>query len=455
MDRKETQSFLEDSQADNVRVVLVDLNGIARGKRLPIEKFLSACDHGINFSSGIYNFMCDSDLVPELPTVGFSTGFQDILAHPNLNTLTLIPWEEKTAWVMCDLCQLDGSPLLYDPRVVLKNQVEKLGNQSLKPIVGMEYEVFVLEETPDSLIEKKWSDLKYLYPNCSAYDQVRSTKSRFFMEDIWRMMPDAGVPLDSIQVEQGGGMFEFPIKEADALTAADRAVLFKVGVKEICHKHGLLASFMPKIDERYEGLSGAVHHSVVDSHGKNLFADEKRENGLSRFFESWCEGLLRNLLDLTLIYLPNINSYKRPIPGWFVGNSTTWAVESRATTLRVINYHPPATRIENRLPGADGNPYLVIAAHLAAGMDGIENKLDLRPPFTEGDPAMAESEHNDVDYIPQSLACAVELFKNSRQSAEFFGSAFHRTFIAHREHEVELARKRVADWERERYLENI
>jgi glutamine synthetase len=269
------------------------------------------------------------------------------------------------------------------------------------------------------------------------------------------MMPEAGVPLDSIQVEQGGGMFELPIEEADALVAADRAVLLKVGVKEICHKHGLLATFMSKIDQQYEGLSGAVHHSVIDNRGKNLFADKKRKNGLSRFLESWCEGLLRNLLDISLIFLPNSNSYKRPVPGWFVGNSTTWAVESRATTLRVINYHPPSTRIENRLPGADCNPYLVIAAHLAAGMDGVDNKLTLRPPFTEGDPAMVQSDRDDVDYIPLSFESAVDRFKKSKRMAECFGPLFHSTFVAHREHELELTRTFVADWERQRLLENI
>jgi glutamine synthetase len=247
-------------------------------------------------------------------------------------------------------------------------------------------------------------------------------------------------------------MFEFPIKEADPLTAADRAILLKLGVKEICHQHGLLASFMAKISPTFEGLSGAVHHSVTNMEGENLFKDPNQPQGLSELFSQWCEGLLENLLDLTLIFLPNYNSYKRPLPGRFVGNSTSWAIESRAVTLRVINVHPEATRIENRLPGSDANPYLVIAAHLAAGQYGLENKLKLRPPFIEGDPAFISRE--DIEYIPLSFKNAIQRFKASPRMIRFFGQKFCETFIAHREHELSMIRPLVSDWERERYLEN-
>lgn len=452
MDTEEAKDWFKEHQVDNVRVAVIDLNGTPRGKRLPVEKFLSCCDHGMNFCSGNYTLLINSDVIPELPTIGFSTGFPDMVVWPDLNTLTLIPWEGRTAWVVGDMRQLDGSEVPFDPRTVLKKQINKMTERRLLALVGMEYEFYVFKETSESLREKKWSGLQSFYHGPGCYDQVRSNKSRFFMEEIWRLLPQAGVPLDSWQVEMGGGMFEFPIKEADPLAAADRALLFKLAVKEICHQHGLLATFMAKISHEHEGLSGAIHHSVLDLEGNNLFHDSNRPQGLSEFFSQWCEGLLQNLLDLTLIFLPTYNSYKRPLPGRFVGNSTTWAIESRAATMRIINVHPEATRIENRLPGSDGNPYLVIASHLAAGMYGMDHRLELRAPFTEGDPAFVRRE--GVEYIPCSFEKAIERFRSSPRMTEFFGRDFCETFVAHREHELNTIRPLVADWEREFYLEN-
>jgi glutamine synthetase len=149
------------------------------------------------------------------------------------------------------------------------------------------------------------------------------------MRDIWQLLTRSGVPVDSMQVELGAGMFEFPIKESDPLSAADRAVIGKMAIKEICYHHGLLASFMAKIHADLEGLSGAVHHSLIDPDGRNLFYDPHGHERLSQTFDHWAEGILQNLQDMTLLLLPNFNSYKRPLPGCFVGNSTTWSVEGR------------------------------------------------------------------------------------------------------------------------------
>jgi glutamine synthetase len=227
-----------------------------------------------------------------------------------------------------------------------------------------------------------------------------------------------------------------------------------MAIKEICHAHGLLASFMAKIDPGFEGLSGAVHHSLVDANGSNLFFDAARPLRLSEVFDHWTEGLLQNLQDITLLLLPNFNSYKRPLPGCFVGNSTTWSVEGRGTTLRIINFDPQATRIENRLPGADGNPYLVLAAHIAAGCDGLQKRLALRPQFIGSDPAFDAQEREDVEFIPASMAQALTRFKQSACVRNFFGSRFCDMYAAHREYDLGRARAQVADWERRIWLEN-
>ena len=194
---------------------------------------------------------------------------------------------------------------------------------------------------------------------------------------------------------------------------------------------------------------------MVDKDGNNLFHDPTRERGLSEMMEHWAEGILQNLLDLTLIVLPNFNSYKRPVPGSFVANSTTWAIESRSTTLRMVNFDPQATRIENRLPGADANPYLVLAAHLAAGLDGLDKRQALRPPFVGADPSLDTCGRDDVDYIPRSLESAIQRFRTSDQMREFFGPEFCEVFTVHRAYDLDQAYTQIAAWERERYLEDV
>jgi glutamine synthetase len=455
MDLKDAKSLLEEHDVDNVRMIIVDINGSPVGKRLPVDKFLSTCEHGMSFCSGIYNLLGDSDIIPELPLIGgFSTGFPDVVAWPDLNTLRIVSWEDRTALIICDMLNQDGCEIPYDARTVLKKQVAELKQHPFSILAGMEYEFYVFKETPETLVEKNWSNLNTFFEGPGVYSQVRSFKAGYFMRDIWQLLSQSGVPVDSMQVELGAGMFEFPIKESDPLSAADRAVIGKMAIKEICHHHNLLASFMAKIHPDLEGLSGAVHHSLIDKDGNNLFHDPNRPHNLSKKFDQWAEGILKNLQDMTLILLPNFNSYKRPLPGCFVGNSTTWSVESRGTTLRIINFDSKATRIENRLPGSDGNPYLVLAAHIAAGLYGFEHKLALRPPFVGADPAFDTLGRDDVKYIPTSLGLAIERFKSSDRMKEFFGEEFCEVFAAHRQFDLDKARSHVADWEREKLLVN-
>ena len=455
MDLKEAKSLLEENNVDNVRMIIVDINGTPVGKRLPVDKFLSVCAHGMSFCSGFYNLLGDSDIIPELPGIGgFSTGFPDVVAWPDLNTLKPVAWENCTALAICDMRNSDGSEIPYDARTVLKKQLAKLAQHPFRMLAGMEYEFYVFKETAETLVEKNWSNLHTFFQGPGVYSQVRSFKAGFFMRDIWQLLSQSGVPVDSMQVELGAGMFEFPIKESDPLTAADRAVIGKMAIKEICHHHGLLASFMAKIHPDLEGLSGAVHHSLIDPEGNNLFYDPNGHEKLSQTFDHWTEGILQNLQDMTLMLLPNFNSYKRPLPGCFVGNSTTWSIEGRGTTLRVINFDPNAVRIEDRLPGADGNPYLVLAAHIASGLWGIEHKLSLRPPFVGADPAFDTLGRDDVQYIPPSLGLAIERFQNSNRMKAFFGKEFCEVFAAHRQFDLEKARSQVADWERKKFMEN-
>ena len=457
MDIKEAEAFLAENAIDNVRLVVTDLMGIPRGKRVPVRKFLGACEHGVPYCLAHYGFTIDSELIPDMPGLGWASGLPDGIMWPDLDTLTVLPWDEGTAWVICDMRFQDGRDVPYDPRVVLKRQIARLAALNAKAVVGLEYECYVLNETQQSLRLKKWQSVDFdtLFIGGACYDQVRTGKAGPLMKDIWRRLSGAGVQLDSFHVELGGGHLEFPLKEAEALEAADQAILFKVGVKEITYQHGLMATFMAKIDPAYEGLSGAVHHSLVDDAGDNLFSDPSRPHALSETFDHWCEGLLQNLPDMTLMLLPNFNSYKRPLPGSYVGSTTTWGVESRAAAMRAINFDPQATRIEARLAAADANPYLATAAILAAGAYGLDNRLDLRPVFAGSDPSVDDQGRLDVQAIPASLEAAISQFKNSPRMREAFGDEFCDVFLAHRQNDLDWFGQRVSDLERARYLENV
>jgi glutamine synthetase len=457
METEQARQFLVEHDVDNVRLVVTDLMGMARGKRVPVEKFLKACEQGVAYCLAHYGFTIDSDLIADLPGLGWASGLPDGLAWPDLDTLTVLPWDERTAWVVCDMRFQDGREVPYDPRRVLKRQIAELSAMDLRAVAGLEYECYVLDETQQSLRAKRWDATEFdaLFLGGACYDQVRTGIAGPLMKDVWRNLEGAGVPLDSFHIELGGGHLEFPLKEAEALTAADRAILLKVAVKEICHRHGYLATFMAKIAPSFEGLSGAVHHSLVDAAGGNVFYDAARPNALSETFAHWCEGVLATLVDMTLMLLPNYNSYKRPLPGSYVGNSTTWGLESRATAFRAINADPQATRIEGRLAAADANPYLALAALLAGGRYGLSNKLSLRPPFVGTDPAVDDQGRSDVQRIPSSLEAAIAQFEGSARMREFFGDEFCEVFVAHRRNDLEWFKTRVSDLERERYLERV
>lgn len=454
MDTKQASALLEEYHVNNIRMIITDLNGIPLGKRIPSDRFLSICEQGMGMCSGIYNTLSDSSIIPELPLVGgFSSGFPDMVAWPDLKTLRSVPWEERTAMVICDMRNRDGSEVPYDARTVLRKQIEKMKLRPFSARIGMEHEFYVFKESLESMAEKNWVHPRTFFQGQGVYSQIRSFKAGPVMKDAWQSLMDCGIGIDSMQVELGAGMFELPLKASDPLTAADQTVLAKMAIKEICHLHGLTASFMAKIGPEFQGLSGAVHMSLVDVEGKNLFYDPEGPDGLSEILQQWVEGLLENLQDLTLVFLPNYNSYKRPLPNSFVGTTTTWSVEGRGTPLRIINFVPEATRFENRLPGADGNPYLVLAAHLVAGLYGLEKGLKLRPPFTDGDPAQNPYGRDDVKTVPPSLESAIDRFRASARMREFFGDAFCEVFLAHRASDLAYAGMQVATWERERYLE--
>jgi glutamine synthetase len=450
MDIENVKALIKEKRVDNITVAVIDPNGNLRGKRFPAEDFPSICENGVGFSSLVFGLDYADNVVLDNAFANFSNGFPDMMLVPDISSFVIVPWDEKSALVLGDCFDMHGNPIEISPRQTLRKIVEKANLQEIFPVMSLEYEFYVLSEDNSSMADKGYINLKSLYSS-QAYFDVNRTWDAHFLKDIWRQMKACGISVDSIECEQGRGMFEMPLKHGTPLKVADAAIILKNGVKEICRRNNMTATFMAKLNAAEEGLSGHVHQSMWDKdHKKNLFFDPDNNYKLSQVAMHYAEGQLRTLREFTALFCPNYNSYKRLVPGWFAGNTTTWGIQNRTTTLRIINHNSGVCRLEFRTPGADANPYITLAACLAGGLYGIENQLNLRPIFSEGDPNKISREDNET--IPYNME-AVDLLERSDIARSFFGDAFIDHYTCMKRCEINTALFRISDWERERYLE--
>ena len=449
MDIENVKECIKEKIVDNITIAIIDPNGNLRGKRIPAEGFASICENGVGLSTLAFGLDYADDVVLDNEFANFSNGFPDMVLVPDLSTFLIVPWDEKSALVLADCFDMNGTPIDIYPREVLRKIVERAKRYQVYPVMSLEYEFYVLSEDISSMDDKGYTNLKSIYP-AQGYFDINRTWDAHFLKEIWRQMKACGIFVDSFECEQGAGMFEMPLKHGTALEVADAAIVFKNGVKEICRRNNMTATFMAKLDGAKEGLSGHVHQSLWDKdHNTNLFFDPDSNYRLSKLAQHYIEGQLQTLQDFTALFCPNYNSYKRLVPGWFTGNTTTWAIQSRSTSLRVINNNAMGCRVEHRTPGADANPYIALAACLAGGVYGIENKLKLRSVFSEGDPNKISREDNKT--IPYNIE-AVDLLERSPIARDFFGDAFIDHYTIMKRWEINFARSKVSDWERERYL---
>jgi glutamine synthetase len=289
-------------------------------------------------------------------------------------------------------------------------------------------------------------------PGMFGYSILRSSLKSEFFNELFDQMEKFNIPLEGLHTETGPGVYEAAIKYDTILESADKAVLFKTGVKEIANKHGLIATFMAKINMQLPGCSGHIHQSLWDENKSvNLFHDEQDDNKMSKLMKSYIAGQLKCLPEILPMYAPNINSYKRLVEGAWAPTTLTWAVDNRTTALRAIPGGSTSSRLETRVVGSDANPYLAMAACLASGLYGIENELTLQTPETIGNGY--EDIKNGI--LPRDLNEATTQMKNSELAKELFGDQFVQHFTKTREWEWKQYAKQVTDWELKRYMEII
>lgn len=451
MTEKEIIEYIESTPGNHVRFAVADIDGVLRGKIINKEKFFKGIKDGIGFCNVIFGWDINDACYDKGDVSGWHNGYPDAFATIDLNTLRKIPWNENVPFFLADFSN-DKNVNAACPRTLLKNIKKQCNDLGYTTLFSKEFEWFNFKETPQSLQDKNFTNLQPITPGMFGYSLLRTSQYQSFYNDLFNLLRQFNVPLEGLHTETGPGVYEAAIEYADVLEAADRAVLFKTGVKEIAYRHEIVASFMAKWNLNLPGCSGHIHQNLLSANRKeNLFHDANAANGMSKLMEHYIAGQLYCLPHIMPMFAPTTNSYKRFVEGAWASISVSWGIENRTTALRVINNTAKHTRLETRVPGADANPYLSIAASLASGLYGIKNKLPLTIPPTKGN----EYENKTSQKLPKTLNDATTAMKNSPIAKELFGDAFVDHFIMTREWEWSKYSESIENWELKRYFELV
>ena len=445
---------VEKSGVQKVKVAVSDIDGILRGKYLHIDKFKGAAEPypagGFGFCDVVFGWDSSDQCYDNTSVTGWQHGFPDALARLDLDTARNVPWDNNVPFFIGEFINSDGTPHPLCPRQTLKKVIQRAAKMGVNPMCGMEFEWFNFLENSHSWESKKGVGPTPLTPGMFGYSLLRMNQNREFFNAIQDEMLQFGVPIEGLHTETGPGVYEAAIAFSDALTQADRAILFKTGTKEIGARFGIMPSFMAKWNAAYPGCSGHIHQSMSDGK-KNLFADAKGRHGMSKMFESYLAGQVAHLMEFAPMFWPTINSYKRLVDGFWAPVKPTWGVDNRTASFRVIAGSPKSTRLETRCPGADVNPYLAMAAVIAAGLDGVEKGMKLTAPAIHGTNGGAEN----IPRAPRTLIETTRNFQQSKVARDWLGDTFVDHFAATREWEWRQWLDGVTDWELKRYFEII
>jgi glutamine synthetase len=434
----------EDVAADMVDTVIAcftDMQGRLMGKRLDAEFFLAENEAG--HSSEGCNYLLalemEMDPVPGYAIASWERGYGDFGLRPDLSTLRRIPWHEATVMVQCDVEWHDGAPVSPSPRQVLKAQVEKARALGFDPMFGSELEFFLFRETYLEAHAKHYHDLTPSVPYILDYHILAASFDEPFLRAVRTSMKTAGMIVESSKGEAWAGQHEINFKFRDALRTADDHVVYKTGIKEIAHQRGCSVTFMAKPHHDWVGSSCHIHSSLWRD-GENAFAGE------TELFRHYLAGQIACLGDLAVFVAPVVNSYKRFAAGSWAPTTLAWGYDNRTCGFRVVG-HGSSVRPETRIPGADANPYLAFAALLAAGLYGIEEKLELKPAF-EGN-----AYESDVERFPHALREAIARLESSDRARRLLGDDVIDHYLNYARTEQELFDKTVTGYERERMFE--
>jgi glutamine synthetase len=453
--RFEEQKVRTGHEIRKVKVGGFDVDGVLRGKFVSLEKFWNMVDHGFGFCDVIFGWDIGDVLYDNAKVTGWDTGYPDAHATIDLTTLRFPPGEQDTATFLVDFVNEDGTAHPACPRSLLKRVLADAAKKGYQATFGSEFEFWVFKETPESLHQKGFRDLQPLSPGMFGYSWLREDQNRDFVHAILNEMSAMDISIEALHTETGPGVYEVALRYDEALRAADKAALFKTHMKALASRHGLSVTFMAKWNHDLPGSSGHLHQSlwnVAHPGGapRNVFHDEKGEAKLSATARHYLAGQLALMPELTALYSPTVNSYKRYVPGVWAPLTASWGAENRTCAIRAIPGGPSSTRLEYRQTAADINPYVAIATCLAAGLYGIDKKLE-PPPQGKGDTSMSK----DYKALPRTLKEATAWLAQSEGAREILGDAFVDHYVRTREWEVRQFERVVTEWELKRYFESI
>ena len=443
---EDLRTRIERGEVDTVVVAATDMQGRLQGKRMHAGFFLSdVLDHGTEGCNYLLAVDVDMNTVSGYAISSWDRGYGDMEFVLDLATLRPIPWLPGTVMVQCDLAWLDSAhtPVAQSPRQILKRQADLAAKQGFIAYAGTELEFMVFEESYEQAWNAQYRDITPANQYNVDYSLLGTSRVEPLLRDIRNGMFGAGFVVESAKGECNLGQHEIAFLFDDVLTTADQHSVYKHGAKEIAAQHGKALTFIAKFDER-EGNSCHIHMSLRGRDGSIAF-DDGSETAL---FKQFVAGIQATLAEFTLLYAPNINSYKRFQPGSFAPTAIAWGYDNRTCALRVVG-HGPALRLENRVPGGDVNPYLALSGMLAGGLHGIANELTLEPAF-EGNAYTSDKQH-----VPSTLAEARELFAASEIAAVAFGPEVVEHYVNAADIELAAFNSAVTDWERIRGFERL
>ncbi len=436
---------INEGDIDTVVVAFTDMQGRLQGKRLHGHYFADhVLGHGTEGCNYLLSVDIDMNTVDGYAMSSWDTGYGDMEFALDLQTIRLLPHLPGSAMIQCDLVQLDQTPVAQSPRTILKMQLAAAAARGYVALAGTELEFIAFNNTYEAAWDTHYRDLSPVNQYNVDYSILGTSRVEPLLRELRNTMYAAGMDVESAKGECNLGQQEIGFRYADALTTADNHAVYKTAAKEIAAQQGKAITFMAKYNER-EGNSCHIHLSLRGPDGSLVFAEGA---GRTALYDSFIAGLLATMADFTLLYAPNINSYKRFAAGSFAPTTIAWGQDNRTCAVRLVGSGPSA-RLENRLPGGDVNPYLALGAMLAGGLYGIEHGLELEPELT-GNAYVSEQ-----PTVPRTLRAARDAFHGSAIARTAFGDAVvdHYTNMA----DVELAafEAAVTDWELQRSFERM
>ena len=446
----DAKQIVEEHDLSHVKVGLFDNDGVMRGKYMSREKFFSSLENGFAFCDVVLGWDVKDQLYDNAEYTGWHTGYPDAPVRILPETCRDLPHEDG---MLLFIAEFSDQAETVCPRATLRRVINKASDMGFDVSAALEYEFFLFQETPESIREKNYTDLKPMTPDWFGYSMIRNSVHAELYEDIMEMSERMDFPIESLHTETGPGVIEAAIAVDDAIDAADKGALFKTFLKILAQRNNLMATFMAKWSNDYPGQSGHIHISLRHKDGSgSAFFDASKQHNMSDVQRQFVAGQQKLMPQLLCMTSPTVNSYSRLIPGFWAPTDATWGVENRTTALRVIPGSEKSQRVEHRLGSADANPYLALAAALGAGLYGIEQQWE---PEAQIKGNAYDQKHPEHLALPQTLWDSAQAFKASEAARALFGDPFVEHFAASREWEEREFRKHITDWEMERYFEII